>query len=216
MIIAKHLQIRPHEFDASSCGTSLCGMSAQLFADMPDGRYARTRTKGRASSYQLMHRAGGLLDRQMRIRVSAGVGVGDGDAAELLPCALESAVIVVLVVERVRHIAVAVWPAVDGDRCDVAHAGTSARPEHAVELVADSRREILKRHVEQLRLSDAKLCARVEPAAGRARNVNKMEADRFGRIACVAIAAEADGKIELHPAVKRHGRGDVVHAQPRP
>src|SRR5262249_59015072 len=84
------------------------------------------------------------------------------------------------VVERVRHIAVAVRPAVDGDRRDVARARKSTRPEHAIELVADTRLEIRKRHVEQLRLPDAKLRARVEPAVGRAWNVNEMEANRFG------------------------------------
>ena len=43
-----------------------------------------------------------------------------------------------------------------------------------------------------------------------------MEADRFGRVAGVTIAAETDGKIELQAGVKRHRRGDVVHAKPRP
>src|SRR5215471_9467172 len=117
-------------------------------------------TKGRASSHQLTHCARGLLDRQLRVGVPASVGVGDGDAAGLLPGAIENGVVVVLVVERVRHITVAVRPAVDGDRCNVARARKSTRPEHAIELVADTRLEILKRHVEQLRLPDAKLRAR--------------------------------------------------------
>src|SRR5262249_58123163 len=128
----------------------------------------------------------------------------------LLPGALEDGVIVV-VVERVRHVAVAVRPAVDGDRRDVARANKSSRPEHAIELVADARLEIRKRHVEQPRLPDAKLRARIEPAVGGAWDVNEMQADRVGWIAGVAIAAEADGEIELHPAVTRHRRGAVVH-----
>src|SRR5262249_56219427 len=93
-------------------------------------------------------------------------------------------------------------------RGDVAGAGKSARPEHAIELVADAHLEIRKRHVEQPRLPDAKLRACIEPAVGGTRNVNEMKADRLGWVAGVAIAAETDGKIELQAAVKRHPRGE--------
>src|SRR5262249_58582990 len=127
--------------------------------------------------------------------------------AALLPGGLENGVIIVLVVERVRHVAVAVRPAVDGDRRDVARAHKSAQSEHAVELVADARLEIRKPHVEQPRLPDAKLRARIEAAVGGARDVNEMQADRLGRIASVAIAAQTDGKIELHPAMKPQRAG---------
>jgi hypothetical protein len=47
------------------------------------------------------------------VGVAGGVGIGDGDAAAGLPRAREYALIIVLVIERVRHIAVAVRPAVD-------------------------------------------------------------------------------------------------------
>jgi hypothetical protein len=56
----------------------------------------------------------------MGIGVAGGVGIGDGNAAAGLPGAREHELVVVLVVERVRDVAVAVRPAIDGDRCDVA------------------------------------------------------------------------------------------------
>src|SRR5262249_52316316 len=206
----------PAEFDTSSCGTSLCIHERAAIRKYAGWKICPHPTKGRASSHQLTHRARGLLDRQLRVGVPPSVGVGDGDASGLLPGALENGVVVVLVVERVRHITVAMRPAVDGDRCDIARARKSTRPEHAIEFVADTRLEIRKRHVEQLRLPDAKLRARVEPAVGRAWNANEMEANRFGGGAGVTIAAETDGKIELLAAGKRHRRGGVVHARPRP
>src|SRR6266480_3584897 len=137
----------------------------------------------------------------MRIGVAARVGIGDGDATRLLPRTLQHAFIIILVVERVRHVAVAVRPAVDRDRSDVARAGKTSEAEHAVELVADSPLEVRKGHVEQPCPAEAKLRSRIEPPVGRARNVNEVEADRLGRIAWMLIAAEADGKIELDAAV---------------
>src|SRR6266498_5825496 len=66
-------------------------------------------------------------------------------AAELLAGAGEHLVLVVVAVkQRVRHVAVAVRPAVDGDRRDVARACEPAGTEHAVELVMDPRLELRK------------------------------------------------------------------------
>ena len=71
---------------------------------------------------QLAHRARRLVDREMGVGVAGGVGIGDGDAAGLLPRPLQHLLVVVAVEQRVRHVAVTVRPAVDGDRRDVARA----------------------------------------------------------------------------------------------
>src|SRR5262249_18471123 len=168
--------------------------------------------KSPASARQFGDRTRRFSDGEMRIGVAARVGIGDGDAAGLLPGALEHARIVIFVIKRVRHIPVPVRPAVNGDRGDVARAGKASWPQHSVELVPDLGFEIRKGHVEQPCLPDAKLRARIKAAVGGTRNVDEMQAHRLGGIARMTITAEADWKIELHPAVKGHRRGDIVYA----
>src|SRR5262249_29410861 len=82
--------------------------------------------KSPASARQFGDRARRFSDGEMRIGVAARVGIGDGDAAGLLPSALEHTRIVIFVIKRVRHIPVPVRPAVDGDCGDAARAGKAA------------------------------------------------------------------------------------------
>jgi len=74
-------------------------------------------------------------------------------------------------------------PAVHRDGGDVARAQETARPEHPVEIVADSLLEIGECHGVELAASDAELLPRIEAAVGCARHVNEMQQHRLGRIA---------------------------------
>ena len=140
--------------------------------------------------HQFLYRTMCLIDREMRVGVPGGVGIGDSDAAVSLPRAFEDVVIVVIRVEqRVRDITVAVWPAIDGDRGDVARTGKAAGPEHAIELVADACLEIRKRRGEEAGLADTELGARIEPTVGCTGNMDQMQTNGLGGIARMAVPA---------------------------
>ncbi len=99
----------------------------------------------------------------MGIGVSAGIRVGDGDPTMGPPRHFEDALFVVVRIEqRIRHITVAVRPAIDGDRRDIASARKAGGAEHAIELIADARLEIGKCHRKQFLPADAKLRAGIE------------------------------------------------------
>ncbi len=180
-----------------------------FFYDRFDGRARRQEPDHPALTQKLLHRAVGLVDGVVHPGVAAGIGVGDRHRTEGLAGELEHRLLVVVrIVQRIGHVAVAVRPAVDGDRGDVARAGKSARPEHAVEIVADALLEIREGHRIELALPDAELGARVEALVRRAGHVDEMQQHRLGRIARMADAAEADREIERHLMMEAHRRRD--------
>jgi hypothetical protein len=71
--------------------------------------------------------------------------------------------VIVAIEQRVRYVAIAMGPAIDGDRQNVARTGKPSLTEHAVELVAEFRLEIRKRHIEKL--SSVRNCARASRPA---------------------------------------------------
>src|SRR6476661_670427 len=102
------------------------------------------------SPRELAHRARRLLDLEMSVGVAARVGIRDGNPAHALARLRQHVVVIVAIEQRVGDIAVAVRPAVDGDRCDITPAREPAWSQHAVELVADPDLEISKGRFEQL------------------------------------------------------------------
>src|SRR5262249_5949316 len=126
------------------------------------------------------HRPRRLVDREVRVSVAGGVRVGDRHSADGLSRLREHLVVIVIGVEqRVGDITVAVWPAIDGDRRNVAPAGEAARPQHAVELLADARLEVGKAHAEKPLLADPELLARGEALVGGTRDVDEVQAYRL-------------------------------------
>src|SRR5215203_5172800 len=107
-------------------------------------------------------------------------------------------------------------PTVDGDRSNVACAGKAPFPKHAIKLVADALLEVVEGHRQQLAPTDAELGACIQRLVGRARHVYEMKQCRPRRIAGVMVAAEIDRRIELYAAMKRPGRGNVMHTQSDP
>src|SRR5215469_12396936 len=99
----------------------------------------------------------------MRVRIPAGIGVRDGNAPDGLAGTLERLLVLVAIEQRVRRVAIAVRPTVDGDGQNVACAGKSSCTEHTVELVADFFLEIRKRHMEKLIPAHSKLRTRIKP-----------------------------------------------------
>src|SRR5581483_3156216 len=101
-----------------------------------------------------------------------------------------------------------VRPAVDGDRSDVAGAVKSARPQHAIEVVADQPLEVAEGHRQQFVLPDAELGACVETLVWRTRDMGHMDHDRLRRITWMPVAAEIDREVERNLVVKTHRSGD--------
>ena len=69
---------------------------------------------------------------------------------------------------------------------------------------------IITSRAEELAGPDPELGAGVEPGIGRAGHVHQMQQHRLGRIARIAVAAEADREVETDMAVERHRRRDVI------
>lgn len=60
------------------------------------------------------------------------------------------------------------WPAVDGDRGDVARGIETTGAQHAVEVVDDLLLEIVEGHLQQIRAAEAKLLDIAQPLVGGA------------------------------------------------
>jgi hypothetical protein len=157
----------------------------------------------------------GLVDGEMCIRIPTCIGIGNGDAPNGLAGAPECLFVIVAIQLRVRHVSIAMGPAVDGDRQNVASAGKPSRAEHAVELVSDFRFEIRERHIEKLGSTGPKLRPCVETCVGCARHMHHMQHHRLGRIARISIAAEADGKSSA-TRLWKHRSHDIGDLEPRP
>src|SRR5437016_4437117 len=67
---------------------------------------------GPSTLEQLAHGARRVIDREMRVGIPTGIAVGDGDAPEQPPRALDGILIILLVEQRVCHVAVAMRPPV--------------------------------------------------------------------------------------------------------
>ena len=120
---------------------------------------------------------------------------------KLLPRHLEHRVLVVVRIEqRIRHVAVAVRPAVDGDRGDVARAGEAARPQHAVEIVADALLEIGEGHRVELALADAELRAGVEALVRRAGHMDQ----------CSSIGSDGSREWRMPPRLTGKSSDDLM------
>ena len=115
----------------------------------------------------------------MHVGVSASIGIGDGDATKRLPRDLKNAILVVAGIEQeIGYIAVAVRPAIDRNRRDIARVIKTARAEHAIELIADAGLKILESRGKKLGLPNVKLATRVKPGIRCAWRVQKMHNDR--------------------------------------
>src|SRR6516164_852068 len=153
----------------------------------------------------------------MRIGVAAGVGIGDRNTAKGPSGPCENPIVIVIGIEqRIRYIAVAVRPAIDGDRRDIALAVESTATEHAIELIADAHFEIRKSHGQELGLTDVKLRARIETGIRCAGDVLEVQNDRLRRIARMSVTAEVDRKVERGMAEETHRRGNVGDLEREP
>ena len=129
--------------------------------------------------------------------VAAGIGVGDRDAADRLPRARAGVLVIVAVVKRILHIAVAMRPTVDSDCGDVA----GAREIRRDRACGRARRESAPRipRTASAGASPARRlnCWRaVRPWLGAPATCTRCRHIGSAGIARMAVAAEADRKIE--------------------
>ena len=123
----------------------------------------------------------------MRVGVPASIGIGDGDSTKRLPRDLKNAILVVVGIEQgIGYIAVAVRPAIDRNRRDIARVIKTARAEHAIELIADVGLKIRESRGKKLGLPNVKLATRVKAGTRCAWHMHKMQNDRLCRIAGMA------------------------------
>ena len=119
---------------------------------------------------QLANRAVGLVDGRVGVGAPRGVGVGNGDLPEPLARDDPGLILVVLPVgigEQVALVGIAVRPAVDGDRLDVAGRVETARRQGAPKLVANGALERLEGRCGELETADLVLRERREAPACR-------------------------------------------------
>src|SRR4051794_16879995 len=102
----------------------------------------------------------------MRIGVAASIRIGDRHATHRRTCTLEHLSIIVAVEQRVLDIAIAMWPSIDSDRNDIARTRETACAQHAIELVANPRLEVVKGHLHERPLPGVELLARGKTAVG--------------------------------------------------
>jgi hypothetical protein len=62
-----------------------------------------------------MDRAFRVADGEMRIRIPTGIGIRNGDAPSALAGTPKRLLVIVAIEQRVRHVAIAMGPTIDGD-----------------------------------------------------------------------------------------------------
>src|SRR5579863_5824950 len=111
----------------------------------------------------LSHGPPRLVDRLICVSVSTGVGVGDGDSPESPPRYFAGSLAALQpkrIEQRVVFVGVAVRPAVDCNRCDVARGIESPSAECSGQLLADLSLHGLERGIEQLDAAGSVLVSR--------------------------------------------------------
>src|SRR6202166_2300213 len=119
---------------------------------------ATSRSRSDSGRFQFIYRTPCLIDGLVCVGVPSGIGIGDGDAAAALAGDFIGRGSLGLRIEQgIRTVGIAMRPAIDRDRHNVAPRLKSTRTQHAVKLVGNSRLVFRERRTQQQLPSQTKL-----------------------------------------------------------